>query len=163
MARDLRGQLPGGLDELLDDDVVFYSPIVYTPQGQGDHEAVPASAGQTLPGDPTAGRVEPGDGGGFRYTKTVLTGDTAVLEFETTVEGKYVNGVDIIRCNDAGRIVEIRVMIRPLQAINLVHQPDGGDARTDEATTSSSTAQPVLSGFPRRRVREVRRAAAARR
>ena len=51
-----------------------------------------------------------------------MTGDTAVLEFETTVEGKYVNGVDIIRCNDAGRIVEFRVMIRPLQAINLVHQ-----------------------------------------
>ena len=61
-------------------------------------------------------------GGGFRYTKTVLTHDTAVLEFETTVEGKYVNGVDIIRCNDEGRIVEFRVMIRPLQAINLVHQ-----------------------------------------
>ena len=39
---------------------------------------------------------------GFRYTKEVLAGDTAVLEFETTVEGKYVNGVDIIRCDDAG-------------------------------------------------------------
>ena len=59
--------------------------------------------------------------GRFRYTKEVLAGDTAVLEFETTVEGTYVNGVDIIRCNDAGKIVEIRVMIRPLQAINLVH------------------------------------------
>jgi hypothetical protein len=28
----LRGRLPGGLDELLADDVVFYSPVVYTPQ-----------------------------------------------------------------------------------------------------------------------------------
>jgi hypothetical protein len=45
-----------------------------------------------------------------------------VLEFETTVGGKYVNGVDIIRCNAEGRIVEFRVMIRPLQAVNLVHQ-----------------------------------------
>jgi hypothetical protein len=45
-----------------------------------------------------------------------------VLEFETTVDGKYVNGVDIIRVNEAGKIVEFRVMIRPLQAINLVHQ-----------------------------------------
>ena len=52
----------------------------------------------------------------------MLDGDTAVLEFETTIDGKYVNGVDIIRCNDAGRIVEFRVMIRPLQAVNLVHQ-----------------------------------------
>ena len=38
------------------------------------------------------------------------------------MEGKYVNGVDIIRCNDEGRIIEFRVMIRPLQAVNLVHQ-----------------------------------------
>jgi len=44
-----------------------------------------------------------------------------VLEFETTVDGRYVNGVDIIRCNDDGRIVEFRVMIRPLQAVNAVH------------------------------------------
>ena len=51
----------------------------------------------------------------------MLAGDTAVLEFETTVEGKYVNGVDIIRINDAGKIVEFRVMLRPLQAVNLVH------------------------------------------
>ena len=59
--------------------------------------------------------------GGFRYTKTVLSDDTAVLEFETTIEDKYVNGVDIIRCNREGRIIEFRVMIRPLQAVNLVH------------------------------------------
>ena len=121
----LRGQLPGGLDELLDDDVVFYSPIVYTPQrGMAITKLYLEAAGQTLPGDATASTAKSGDGAGgaFRYTKTVLTDDTAVLEFETTVEGKYVNGVDIIRCNDDGRIVEFRVMIRPLQAINLVHQ-----------------------------------------
>ena len=76
---------------------------------------------QTLPGEqPSAGSGE--SDRGFRYTKQVLAGDTAVLEFETTVDGKYVNGVDIIRCNDEGRIVEFRVMIRPLQAVNLVHQ-----------------------------------------
>ena len=38
------------------------------------------------------------------------------------MEGTYVNGVDIIRCNEEGRIIEFRVMIRPLQAVNLVHQ-----------------------------------------
>jgi hypothetical protein len=121
----LRGELPGGLDELLDEDVVFYSPIVYTPQeGKAITTLYLEAAGQTLPGDPSNGS-SPGigaSGGGFRYTKTVMEGDTAVLEFETTVDGKYVNGVDIIRCNDAGRIIEFRVMIRPLQAINLVHQ-----------------------------------------
>jgi len=52
---------------------------------------------QTLPGDPVHG--------GFHYTKQVLTGDIAMLEFETTIVGKYVNGVDIIRCDDTGHIV----------------------------------------------------------
>ena len=121
----LRGELPGGLGELLDDDVIFYSPIVYTPQqGKAITTRYLEAAGQTLPGDESASKSDRGSdsSGRFRYTKQVMAGDTAVLEFETTVEGKYVNGVDIIRCNDEGRIVEIRVMIRPLQAINLVHQ-----------------------------------------
>ena len=120
----LRGQLAGGLDELLADDVVFYSPIVYTPQeGKAITKMYLQAAGQTLPGDSSGSAgASSGDGSGrFRYTKTVTSGDTAVLEFETTVEGKYVNGVDIMRCDDDGRIVEFRVMIRPLQAINLVH------------------------------------------
>ena len=119
-----RGRLPGGLDELLDDDVVFFSPIVFTPQrGKAITKLYLTAAGQALPGERPAGASE-GDllSGAFRYTKEVLAGDTAVLEFETTVEGRYINGVDIIRCNDAGRIIEFRVMIRPLQAVNLVHQ-----------------------------------------
>ena len=116
----LRGQLPGGLDELLADEVVFYSPVVFTPQeGKAITKLYLEAAGQALPGE--GGGTGDG-GGGFRYTKQVLSGDTAVLEFETTVDGKHVNGVDIIRCDDEGRIVEFRVMIRPLQAVNLVHQ-----------------------------------------
>ena len=121
----LRGELPGGLDELLDDDVVFYSPIVYTPQaGKAITKLYLQAAGQTLPGEKSKPDAAADDAPstGFHYTKIVMTGDTAVLEFETTVEGKYVNGVDILRCNAEGRIVEIRVMIRPLQAINLVHR-----------------------------------------
>ena len=113
--RHLAGELPEGLAGLLDDDVVFYSPIVYTPQRGKDITTLYLQAAQqTLPGD--------GGEGAFRYTKQVLAGDTAVLEFETTVDGKYVNGVDIIRSDGAGKIVEFRVMIRPLQAVNAVHQ-----------------------------------------
>ena len=122
--RHLRGELEGGLDTLLDDDVIFYSPIVYTPQvGKAITTLYLSAAGQTLPGDKNDSSSDPSKR--FRYTKQVLSGDTAVLEFETTVEGKYVNGVDIIRCNEAGKIVEFRVMIRPLQAINLVHRQMG--------------------------------------
>ena len=115
--RYLGGELPGGLEELLADDVVFYSPVVYTPQrGKPITAAYLQAAARTLVG---------GAAGEFRYTKQVLSGDTAVLEFETSVEGKYVNGVDIIRCDDAGRIVEFRVMMRPLQGIQAVHEQMG--------------------------------------
>ena len=116
--RYLEGELDGGLDELLADDVVFYSPVVYTPQrGKAVTAQYLAAASRTL----AAGGTE----GAFRYTKQVLSGDTAVLEFETSVEGKYVNGVDIVRCDDAGRIVEFRVMMRPLQGIHAVHEQMG--------------------------------------
>jgi hypothetical protein len=124
--RFLAGELPEALGGLLADDVVFYSPVVYTPQRGKDLTTMYLhAAAQTLPGDPA--------GGAFHYIKQVLAGDVAVLEFEprrvagdqvgpdTTVDGKYVNGIDIIRCDDTGRIVEFRVMIRPLQAINAVH------------------------------------------
>ncbi|MGN6693713.1 MAG: nuclear transport factor 2 family protein [Aquihabitans sp.] len=125
----LRGKLPGGLDELLHDDVVFFSPIVYTPQqGKEVTKLYLLAATQTLPGERPegdAGADVSSGSGGFRYTKQVLADDTAVLEFETTVEGKYVNGVDIIRCDAEGKIVEFRVMIRPLQAVNLVHRQMG--------------------------------------
>ncbi len=115
--RYMEGQLPGGLEGLLADDVVFYSPVVFTPQrGRAVTTSYLEAASRALAGGPD---------GAFRYTKEVLSGDTAVLEFETTVEGRYVNGVDIIRCDDAGRIVEFRVMVRPLQGIQAVHEQMG--------------------------------------
>ncbi|MGY1650260.1 nuclear transport factor 2 family protein [Geodermatophilus sp. SYSU D01119] len=106
---------PGALDELLADDVVFLSPVVFTPQeGKAVTTRYLEAAAVALAGE-----------GAFRYTKEVVAGDTAVLEFETTLGGRYVNGVDIIRCDDAGRIVEFRVMVRPLQAIQAVHEAMG--------------------------------------
>ena len=120
--RHLRGDLPGGLDELLADDVVFYSPIVYTPQrGKEITKRYLAAAGATLTGS-DAGASGSDEDAPFRYTKQVIAGDTAVLEFETNVDGTYVNGVDIVRVDDRGMIVEFRVMLRPLQAVNLVHE-----------------------------------------
>jgi hypothetical protein len=124
-----RGELANGLDQLLDDDVVFYSPIVFTPQrGKAITTLYLQAAGQTLPGEKESGSTQTESNGapkGFRYTKEILDGFNAVLEFETTIEGKYVNGIDMITCNEAGKITEFRVMIRPLQAINLVHKQMG--------------------------------------
>ena len=120
--RHLRGELPGGLDALLADDVVFYSPIVFSPQkGIEITKMYLNAAGATFSGGQGTG--EPGSvaKSGFHYTKEVLCGNHAMLEFETEMDGKYVNGVDIITCDDEGRIIEFRVMIRPLQAIQTIH------------------------------------------
>lgn len=119
--RHIRREMPGGLDELLDDDVVFLSPIVFTPQeGKAITKLYLGAAGNTL------GGTKDGEDGAkvpkFRYTKEVISGNHAVLEFESEIDGKYVNGVDIITCNDAGKITEFKVMIRPLQAVNAIHK-----------------------------------------
>jgi hypothetical protein len=124
--RHVRGELDGGLDSLLHEDCVFLSPIVFTPQrGREVTKRYLRAAGSTLADvDPTAesdGLPAADDGSGFRYTKEILQGHHAMLEFETEVEGKYANGVDIITCDDDGMIVEFKVMMRPLQAINAVH------------------------------------------
>ncbi len=103
---------------------MFFSPIVFTPpRGKPITSVYLQAAGKTFAGGESisTGQASKPEAR-FHYTKTVLGGDTAILEFETTMAGKYVNGVDIIRCNDQGRIIEFRVMIRPLQAINLVHE-----------------------------------------
>ena len=124
--KHIRKQFPGGLDELLADDVVFYSPVVFTPQkGKDITKAYLNAAGFTLGDETPPEGMAPKEKTKFRYTKEVLAGNQAVLEFETEIEGKYVNGVDIITCNDEGKIIEFKVMVRPLQAINMLHRQMG--------------------------------------
>jgi hypothetical protein len=127
--RHLRGELPGGLDELLHDDCVFFSPVVFTPQeGKDVTKLYLEAAGATFGGDDRGGDDGgPADGAPkvgpqFRYVSETMSGHMAVLQFETEMGGKFVNGVDIITCDDDGKIVEFKVMIRPLQAINAVHE-----------------------------------------
>jgi hypothetical protein len=121
----LRGDLPGGLDTILHEDCTFLSPIVFTPQqGRDITKLYLTAASGTLGG--TEGSVadamtSPSSAGGFRYVKEIVQGHHAMLEFETAVEGKYANGVDIITCDDDGMITEFKVMMRPLQAVNAVH------------------------------------------
>ena len=101
---------PSGLDEILADDVVFHSPIVHTPQeGKAITKLYLGAAFQVLFND------------SFRYVREVVDGDEAVLEFETEIDGIHVNGVDMIRFDASGRIVDFKVMVRPLKAIQRVH------------------------------------------
>jgi len=128
--RHVRGDFPGGLNELLHDDVIFFSPVVFTPQvGKEITMMYLNAAGGVFGGDKpeqdegTSDLTElQNDGSSFTYTKIAASGYTAMLEFETKMDGKYVNGADIITCDDDGKIVEFKVMIRPLQAVNAVHQ-----------------------------------------
>ena len=102
---------PSGLDDLLADDAVFYSPVVHTPQrGKKNTAAYLSAAFDVLSNDT------------FRYVREIVGSRDAVLEFEVEIDGITVNGVDIIVWNDEGKIVEFKVMIRPLKAINLIHQ-----------------------------------------
>lgn len=99
------------LRELLDDDAVFHSPVVHTPQrGKAVVTAYLTAALQVF-GTPS-----------FRYVREIVGASDAMLEFETTIDDVVVNGVDVVRWNDAGRIVDFKVMLRPLKAINAVHQ-----------------------------------------
>jgi hypothetical protein len=100
-----------GLDELLAEAVVFYSPVVHTPQiGKAITTRYLAAAVKVLGNE------------SFRYIREIVGDTDAVLEFETEIEGILINGVDIMRWNDDGKIIEFKVMIRPLKAINLIHQ-----------------------------------------
>jgi len=117
----IRGEYPGGLDELLAEDVVFYSPVVFTPQkGKDLAKLYLMAAGNTFGGDDAKKEGDLEDSS-FRYIKEVTSGNHAVLEFETKMDGKYVNGVDVITFNEEGKISEFKVLIRPLQAVNILH------------------------------------------
>lgn len=102
---------PRGLDALLDANAVFLSPVVHTPQRGRKLVAMYLAAAFQVLCNPT-----------FRYVREIVGSMDAMLEFETEIEGVSVNGVDIIKWNEAGQIVEFKVMLRPLKAINLIHQ-----------------------------------------
>jgi hypothetical protein len=58
----------------------------------------------------------------FRFVREIVGEREAALEFMVEIEGISGNGIDLIRWGEDGRIVDFKVMLRPLKAINLVHQ-----------------------------------------
>ncbi len=100
--------------DMLHPDAVFESPVVHTPQrGRDIVFKYLASADKVLGGD------------GFTYAREWLGPDSAILEFENVINGIKVNGIDMITWNEAGQITHFKVMVRPLKAINMVHQMMG--------------------------------------
>ena len=99
------------LDLLLADEVVFHSPIIHTPQvGKAITQRYLTAACAVFFNET------------FRYVREVVNGHDAMLEFLVTVDDIIVNGVDMIKSNDDGQIVEFKVMLRPLKGINVIHE-----------------------------------------
>jgi hypothetical protein len=100
-----------GLDALLADDVVFHSPVVHTPQiGKAIATQYLSAAFHVFFNDT------------FKYIREIIGPRDAALEFQVEIDGIVVNGIDMLKWNDEGQIVEFKVLIRPLKAINLIHQ-----------------------------------------
>lgn len=93
------------LDDLLADDVVFRSPVVFTPQeGKAVTLAYLTAAMAVL-------------GPSLRYVHQWHDEASAVLEFEADLGGTYVQGVDMLRWNDEGKLVAITVLVRPMRGM----------------------------------------------
>ena len=103
-----------GLSALLADGVVFHSPVVHTPQ-----------VGKAVTTQYLAAAFHVFFNETFSYVREITGPRDAVLEFQVEIDGITVNGVDMIKWDDDGRIVEFKVMVRPLKAINLIHQKMG--------------------------------------
>ena len=97
------------IDEVLAEDCVFLSPIVHTPQRGRALTSMYLTAALNVFNE------------SFQYIKEVVSPQHAVLEFTCEVDGIVVNGVDIMTFDDAGKIIEFKVMVRPLKAVNLLH------------------------------------------
>ena len=112
------------LDELLAEDVIFYSPVVYTPQKGKDITKMYLMAAGGVFGERTNKEVSDSNKNqsNFRYIKEIIGQKSALLEFESEMEGIYVNGVDVISWNEEEKIIEFKVIVRPLQAVNMLHQ-----------------------------------------
>jgi hypothetical protein len=103
-----------GLAHLLADEVVFHSPVVAKPQVGKPITSAYLSAAMQVFGNET-----------FKYVREIVQSDGAVLEFELEIDGIHINGIDMLRWNTNHQLTEFKVMLRPLKAINIIHQKMG--------------------------------------
>ena len=99
------------LETLIADDAVFHSPVVHTPQvGKAIVVKYLTAAAMVLIND------------SFHYVREMVQDNEALLEFQATIDDIVINGIDHIRWNDNNQIVEFKVWVRPLKAIQKLHQ-----------------------------------------
>lgn len=98
--------------ELFREDAAFRSPVLFKPyEGRDQVLKVLRAAERVL-----------GLGGKFRYVHQLEDPDDriAILEFATEVDGKQVEGIDKLTFDEDGLIIELKVMIRPASALEVV-------------------------------------------
>lgn len=89
---------------LIDDDIEFYSPAIFAPK-----------RGKTVVFELLSVVFDIFEG--YRVTDTWLREDEVMFEFEAEV-GKYtLQGIDRFRLNDDGKVVQMKVWIRPLSGL----------------------------------------------
>ncbi|PQJ81424.1 hypothetical protein [Polaribacter glomeratus] len=100
--------------EILAEDVIFHSPVVHSPiKGKQLTFMYLSAAFVVLFND------------SFKYVNEVVNETETFLEFEVEIDGILINGIDLISWNDQGKIISFKVMLRPLKALNLIHQKMG--------------------------------------
>ena len=120
----IKSDNPDKYDEILAEDCIFYSPVVYTPQrGRELTKMYLMAAGGVFGGEDSPKEIlDETSPSKFRYIKEIIGENSAVLEFESEIDGIYVNGIDLISWNEENKIIEFKVIVRPLQAVNKLHQ-----------------------------------------
>jgi len=107
----LESRKPEMLNDLLGENVIFHSPVVHTPQlGKAITLTYLTAAFYVLYNNT------------FKYVREIVSDHDAALEFTVEIDGIIVNGIDLITWDDTNKIIEFKVMIRPLKAVNLIHQ-----------------------------------------
>ncbi|PPI98486.1 nuclear transport factor 2 family protein [Nocardia nova] len=93
------------IEALLAENVVFTSPVAFKPYpGRAITAAILRGVMRVFED--------------FRYVREITEGHDSTLIFEATVDGKHVTGADFIHTDEAGRIDDLMVMVRPLSAAN---------------------------------------------
>ncbi|NMP33090.1 nuclear transport factor 2 family protein [Thalassotalea sp. M1531] len=101
---------PAKLQALLADEVNLHSPVIHrTVEGKAMVSMYLTAALHTFANET------------FTYDREFFADNAAVLEFSTEIDGIYVNGIDMITFNEQGKIIDFKVMVRPLKAINLIN------------------------------------------
>jgi hypothetical protein len=96
---------PAGLDALLDEDCVFRSPAVHTPQQGKTLTTAYLSAALVVLG-PT-----------LTYRHEWWDEESAVLEFTAELDGLTLHGIDMLRWDAEDRLTEFTVMVRPFKGL----------------------------------------------